>query len=120
MTLRTCVASVRYSDAICPAAISVADANKIIARIRDERCLASVATFLSLRASAGSNARTNTSAERTQHLQDRMPGCSTRQRRFRSNVSERPTSPMTAGDVTADGRSRVLADGNEIPLLGLG
>ena len=27
---------------------------------------------------------------------------------------------MTAGDVTADGRRRVLADGNEIPLLGLG
>ncbi len=27
---------------------------------------------------------------------------------------------MTAGDVTADGRKRVLADGNEIPLLGLG
>ncbi len=27
---------------------------------------------------------------------------------------------MTAGKVTADGRARVLADGNEIPLLGLG
>jgi diketogulonate reductase-like aldo/keto reductase len=27
---------------------------------------------------------------------------------------------MAAGDVTADGRARVLADGNEIPLLGLG
>ena len=27
---------------------------------------------------------------------------------------------MTAGAVTADGRARVLADGNEIPLLGLG
>ena len=27
---------------------------------------------------------------------------------------------MTAGDVTADGRARVLADGNEIPLLGFG
>jgi diketogulonate reductase-like aldo/keto reductase len=27
---------------------------------------------------------------------------------------------MTAGGVTADGRARVLADGNEIPLLGLG
>jgi diketogulonate reductase-like aldo/keto reductase len=27
---------------------------------------------------------------------------------------------MTAGTVTADGRARVLADGNEIPLLGLG
>ncbi|MDP8908215.1 MAG: aldo/keto reductase, partial [Chloroflexota bacterium] len=27
---------------------------------------------------------------------------------------------MTAGDVTADGRARVLADGNVIPLLGLG
>ena len=27
---------------------------------------------------------------------------------------------MTAGIVTADGRARVLADGNEIPLLGLG
>src|SRR6185312_12062028 len=27
---------------------------------------------------------------------------------------------MTAGQLTADGRSRVLADGNEIPLLGLG
>src|SRR5436190_20559579 len=27
---------------------------------------------------------------------------------------------MTAGEVTADGRARVLADGNEIPLLGLG
>ncbi|HEV2777358.1 MAG TPA: aldo/keto reductase [Solirubrobacteraceae bacterium] len=27
---------------------------------------------------------------------------------------------MTAGDVTADGRARVLVDGNEIPLLGLG
>ena len=27
---------------------------------------------------------------------------------------------MTAGDVTADGRRRMLADGNEIPLLGLG
>ena len=27
---------------------------------------------------------------------------------------------MAAGDVTADGRARMLADGNEIPLLGLG
>jgi 2,5-diketo-D-gluconate reductase A len=27
---------------------------------------------------------------------------------------------MAAGDLTADGRARVLADGNEIPLLGLG
>jgi diketogulonate reductase-like aldo/keto reductase len=27
---------------------------------------------------------------------------------------------MTAGDLTADGRARVLADGNEIPLLGFG
>ena len=27
---------------------------------------------------------------------------------------------MAAGDVTADGRARVLADGNEIPLLGFG
>src|SRR3954469_19501886 len=27
---------------------------------------------------------------------------------------------MTAGDVTADGRARVLVDGNEIPLLGFG
>src|ERR671934_1290673 len=27
---------------------------------------------------------------------------------------------MAAGTVTADGRARVLADGNEIPLLGLG
>ena len=27
---------------------------------------------------------------------------------------------MAAGAVTADGRARVLADGNEIPLLGLG
>ena len=27
---------------------------------------------------------------------------------------------MTTGTVTADGRARVLADGNEIPLLGLG
>src|SRR3954467_14724228 len=27
---------------------------------------------------------------------------------------------MTSGTVTADGRARVLADGNEIPLLGLG
>jgi diketogulonate reductase-like aldo/keto reductase len=27
---------------------------------------------------------------------------------------------MAAGEVTADGRARVLADGNEIPLLGLG
>ena len=27
---------------------------------------------------------------------------------------------MTAGDLTADGRARVLGDGNEIPLLGLG
>jgi len=27
---------------------------------------------------------------------------------------------MTAGDVTADGRARALADGNEIPLLGFG
>lgn len=27
---------------------------------------------------------------------------------------------MTAGDVTADGRARVLADGHEIPLLGFG
>src|ERR1700754_4185022 len=27
---------------------------------------------------------------------------------------------MTAGDVTADGRVRVLADSNRIPLLGLG
>jgi diketogulonate reductase-like aldo/keto reductase len=27
---------------------------------------------------------------------------------------------MTAGDVTADGRTRTLADGNEIPLLGFG
>src|SRR6185295_10036901 len=27
---------------------------------------------------------------------------------------------MTKGTVTADGRARVLADGNEIPLLGLG
>src|SRR3954463_3563595 len=27
---------------------------------------------------------------------------------------------MTAGTVTADGRARILADGNEIPLLGLG
>jgi diketogulonate reductase-like aldo/keto reductase len=27
---------------------------------------------------------------------------------------------MTAGTITADGRARVLADGNEIPLLGLG
>src|SRR4051794_10375773 len=26
---------------------------------------------------------------------------------------------MTSGTVTADGRARVLADGNEIPLLGL-
>src|SRR5215207_301462 len=28
--------------------------------------------------------------------------------------------PMPAGNVTADGRARVLADGNEIPLLGFG
>src|SRR4051812_49749305 len=27
---------------------------------------------------------------------------------------------MAVGDVTADGRARALADGNEIPLLGLG
>ena len=27
---------------------------------------------------------------------------------------------MTAGDVTADGRARVLADGRPIPILGLG
>jgi hypothetical protein len=27
-------------------------------------------------------------------------------------------SAMAAGAVTADGRARVLADGNEIPLLG--
>ena len=27
---------------------------------------------------------------------------------------------MTAGAVTADGRARVLADGNEMPMLGLG
>src|SRR3954467_14637455 len=27
---------------------------------------------------------------------------------------------MTTGAVTADGRARVLADGNEIPLVGLG
>ena len=27
---------------------------------------------------------------------------------------------MTAGDVTADGRARILADGNQMPILGLG
>ena len=27
---------------------------------------------------------------------------------------------MTAGTVTADGRARVLADGNQMPMLGLG
>jgi diketogulonate reductase-like aldo/keto reductase len=27
---------------------------------------------------------------------------------------------MTTGDVTADGRARVLADGNQMPILGLG
>jgi hypothetical protein len=27
---------------------------------------------------------------------------------------------MTAGAVTPDGRARILADGNELPMLGLG
>jgi hypothetical protein len=92
MTLRTCEASVRYSRAISGADNSVAEASKIIARTRVERCLALIESRLSRRASCGDNDRTNTSGGRTTTSLIAMRPHSPPRRRFRSNLQARPTS----------------------------
>src|SRR3954454_16708507 len=92
MTLRTCEASVRYRRAISGADISVADANKIIARTRVQRCLAPVESRFSRWASCADSGRTNTSGGRTTTSTIAIRPHSPPQRRFRSNVQARATS----------------------------
>src|SRR3954451_5158594 len=101
MTLRTCEASVRYRRAISGADISVADANKIIARTRVERCLAVVESRFSRWASCPDSGRTNTSGGRTTTSTIAMRPHPPPQRHFRSNVQARATRlpPMEEGTI---------------------
>ena len=65
MTLRTCDSSVIHIAAICGTELPTLDANKIAARSRVAKCLASLARRLSRRASSCASGLTNTSGGRT-------------------------------------------------------